>query len=304
VRSLAWLSFALAACCASLGFSQPAPSKPLSESLERAFKLITDGEFQRAKAELDRAAAQAAGPCGECLLGMSHIYASEEKWDQVVEAAQQALPLLSSSELQARAYNQLAVAHVSLGDLARAEETLRRAAALGGSWGAVARYNLAEVYARQQRWAETVEAARRYLAEAGPEGTSLKEARILLCRARARLPDGAPLPEEEELPPSVPKLALKPPELIAKTKPTYTAEARQAGTSGTVELRAVVDREGCVTEVQARKAQPNGLTESAMRAMRRWVFHPAMLGQKPVKAFYELTINFQAPKENPPQPPA
>ena len=103
---------------------------------------------------------------------------------------------------------------------------------------------------------------------------------------------------------TTPNGAVKPPELIARTKPAYTAEARSAGTSGTVVLEAVIDREGCVTQVRARKEQPNGLTESAMKAIRTWVFHPALLVEKPVKVYYMLTVNFQARKDNPPRSPA
>src|SRR5262245_9624464 len=107
----------------------PAPQQALNESLARAFQLISDGQFQMAKAELEKAARLAGGPCGECLLGLSHVYASEGgKWDQVVATVQQALPLLSSPALQARAYDQLGVAYVKLNaadSLSKAEEAFR-----------------------------------------------------------------------------------------------------------------------------------------------------------------------------------
>jgi protein TonB len=287
---------AVSAMCSAFSRQEPIPSPApaLTETLEGAFKLITGGEFQQAKAELEKAAALAAGPCGECLLGMSHVYASEGKWDQVVEAAQRALPLLSSSALQARAYNQLAVAQVSLKDLAKAEEALSRAAALGGSWGAVARYNLAEVLARRQKWAEAVGAARLYLQEARPESTARKEARILLCYARDRMPDGAPPSVEGDS--SEPRRVegqVRRPEILSQVKPVYTEEARRASTTGTVVVEAVIDEEGCVRNVRALKEQPNGLTESAMQTVRKWVFLPAMLEGRPVKVYYVLTINFQ-----------
>jgi hypothetical protein len=41
-----------------------------------------------------------------------------------------------------------------------------------------------------------------------------------------------------------------------------------------------------------------------MRAIRTWVFHPALLVEKPVKVYYMLTVNFQARKDNPPRSPA
>jgi len=287
--------------------ASPAPPPALTESLERAFKLITEGQFQQAKAELEKATALAGGPCGECLLGMSHVYASEGgKWDQVVATVQRALPLLSSPTLQARAYNQLAVAYVKLQDpdsLSKAEEALRQGAERGGAWGAVARYNLAEVLARQQRWADSADSARRYIQEAGGEGTSLKEAHVLLCQVRSHLPDDSPQAGGEIL--EIKRVGgdISRPEILFKVNPQYTEEARKAGTNGTVILEAIIDQEGCVRNVRALQEVPNGMTEAGMAAVRQWVFSPAVLAGKPVKVYYVLTINFRVDKRPALQPP-
>ena len=283
--------------------------------LERAYRLISEGKFNQAQEELEKAAALAGGPCGECLLGFSHVYAGDKKWDQAVDAAQQAVPLLKSPGLQARAYDQLGVALVAQGGpdaLGKAEEALRRGAELGGAWGALARYNLAEVLARQRKWAETVEAARLYMKEAGPEGTALKEARVLLCGARAHQPEEAPSPAEEQAAapgrsegedalPEVLGVSPTPmrvegdvhrPEIIRQVKPEYTEQARRAGTRGTVIVEAIIDEDGCVRNIRSLQDLPDGLTESAMAAVRQWVFSPATLEGTPVKVYYVLTINF------------
>ncbi len=315
-------AFAILAVCGTAPiFSQeektpppPAPQETLESVLERAYRLISEGKFSLAQGELEKAAALAGGPCGECLLGFSHVYAGDKKWDRAVDAAQQAIPLLKSSGLQARAYDQLGVALVARGGpdaLSKAEEALRRGAELGGAWGALARYNLAEVLARQQKWAETVEAARLYMKEAGPEGTALKEARVLLCMARAYQPEDAPSPGEEQAAAPSPSegenplpeiLAVAPmrvegevhrPEIIRQVKPEYSEKARRAGTRGTVIVEAIIDDEGCVRNIRALQELPDGLTESAMAAVRQWVFSPATLEGKPVKVYYVLTINFQ-----------
>jgi TonB family protein len=308
MRSLVLLACALAMVCAVPAFgrqeppaSSPPPPPALQASLDRAFKLISDSQFPQAKAELEKATVLAGGPCGECLLGMAHIYAAEKKWDQAVDAAQRALPLLTAPGPQARALNQLGIAYVSLNDLAEAENALRRAADLGGSWGSIARYNLAEVLYRRQSWAAAVEAARLYLKEAAPESPALKETRALLCRARDQIPDGAPPVEGEASEPRRVGGEVQRPEILVQVKPVYSDQARAAGTSGKTILEAIIDEEGCVRNLKPLQELPNGLTESAMAAVRRWVFFPARLAGKPVKVYYVLTINFQV--QHSPLPP-
>lgn len=311
MRCFILLSCVLALFCAAPGFSRqeqatapPAASQALTESLELAFKLISAGQFQQARTELEKATALARGPCGVCLVGMAHVYASEKKWDQVINAAQQALPLLKAPGPQARALNQLGIAYVALNDLAKAEEALRRATDLGGAWGTIARYNLAEVLYRLQSWAAAAEAARLYLKEAAPGSVALKETRALLCRARAHLPDEPARPVVGENPePKRVEGGVQRPEIIAQVKPAYTREARTAGTTGAVIVEAIIDEEGCVRNVKPLQELPNGLTESAVEAVRRWVFSPATLAGKPVKVYYVLTINFQVQHDSPLPPP-
>lgn len=294
------LALCLLACWTTPGFGlqePPAASPPASEAqvqaLARAFELISDGKLKQAKEEIDKAAAMGSGPCGECLLGRSHIYAAEKKWQEAVDAAQQAIPLLRSPGLQARAYNQLGLANVMLNtpdSLVRAEEALRKGADAGGAWGAMARYNLAELLYRQRNWTEAAEAAQRYLQEAGPEGTSLKEARVLLCRARNLQPN----PPDPAVDPEPLRVGgeVKRPEILFQTKPEYTQEARSALVGGTVIMETIVDDAGCVRSLRVIKGLSHGLTESAVNAVRQWVFSPATLEGKPVKVYYVLTVNF------------
>ena len=315
-------TFAILAVCGTAPISSQeekappptAPQETLESVLQRAYRLISEGKFKPAQEELEKAAALAGGPCGECLLGFSHVYAAERKWDQAVDAVQQAIPLLKSPGVRARAYDQLGVALVARGGpdaLSKAEEALRQGADLGGAWGTLARYNLAEVLARQQKWAETAEASRRYIQEAGPEGTALKEARVLLCGARAHQPEEAPPAEQEQTAAPSPSegedtrppiLAAAPmriegdvhrPEILRQVKPVYSEQARKAGTRGTVIVEAIIDDEGCVRNIRPLQELPDGLTEAAMAAVGQWVFSPATLEGRPVKVYYVLTINFQ-----------
>lgn len=290
---------ALAACWTAPGFGlqeqpaapQAAAAEARAKSLERAFQLISDGKYKQAKAEIERATAMAVDPCGECLLGLSHVYASEKKWNEAVDAARRAIPLLKSPGTVARAYNQLGIANVMLNtpdSLTRAEEALRQGADAGGAWGTMARYNLAELLFRQRNWAEAAEAARGYLQEAGPDGTALKEARVLLCRARDRLPyepDGDP--DLKRVGGNVLR-----PEILFQTKPEYPKVARRARAQGTVIIEAIIDEAGCVRAVRTLQGLPHGLTESATAAVRQWVFLPATLAGEPVKVYYVLTVSY------------
>jgi TonB family protein len=313
-RILTGLSLLLLAVCTAgsarglQAETTPPAQRPaaLAESLHRAFQLIGEGKFQEAKAELERSQTLAAGPCGECLLGMSHVYAAEKDWRRTKEAVRQALPLLKTPGLKARAYVQLGIADFQSRDLDEAEEAFRQAVSSGGAWGMLARYDLAQLLLTRKHWDEAVELARAYLKDAGPDGTALDEARIVLCQARSHQPDD-PHPQVRPQAPGldVKKIEgqVKRPEIIFQTPPAYTQEARMANMRGTVVVEAIIDEEGCIRSTRSLQGLGNGLTESALRAVRTWVFRPAMLEDKPVKVYYVLTVNFQIQANPPPGPP-
>jgi TonB family protein len=283
----------------------PARSPALTESLNRSFQLISDGKFKEARAELERSQTLAAGPCGECLLGMSHIYASQKDWKRTKEAVKQALPLLPTPGLKARAYDQLGTAAFLSRDVDEAEDSFRRAVSSGGAWGTLAQYNLAQVLLTRQRWAEAAETARGYIKNAGPDGMAFKQAHIVLCQARMNLSE-APTPPykpSSETAADIEKVGgeVTRPEILSQTRPVYTEEARKAKVTGIVIVEAIIDQEGCVTNVRPLQGLPKGLTESAETAVRRWVFKPATLAGAPVKVYYVLSVNFQV-QSGPPVP--
>jgi protein TonB len=82
------------------------------------------------------------------------------------------------------------------------------------------------------------------------------------------------------------------PEVIARTQPRYTEMARKAHLEGMVKVRAIIDEHGNVTDVQLLRGLPMGLDQSAMDAVRTWRFTPATLHGKPVKVYFDLTVNF------------
>jgi TonB family protein len=279
----------------------PPAQKPaaLTASINKAFQLIADGKFQEARAELERAQTLAAGPCGECLLGMAHVYASEKDWKRTKATVRQALPLLKAPGLQARAYIQLGTAAFQSKDLDEAEDAFRHAVSSGGAWGMMGRYDLAQLLLTRQRWKEAVEAARSYLKDVGPDGLALDQARIVLCQARSHQPNDPPPPEPSSEAQKVEGEVTRP-EIIFQTKPEYPKEARAAGIQGTAIVEAIIDQEGCVRATRALQGLPHGLTESALRALRTWTFRPATLEGKPVKVYYVLTVSFQIQASPPP----
>jgi TonB family protein len=264
IKTLFLIGLAIFLVACPVGAPQPetppaVASQTLTESIDRAFQLIADGKFKEARAELERSQTLAAGPCGECLLGMSHVYASEKNWKRSQEAARQALPLLPTPGLKARAYDQLGIAAFFSKNLDEAEDGFRRAVSSGGAWGTLARYNLAQVLLTRQRWAEAADKA-----------SSENESETVRIGGKVTRP-----------------------EILFQPRPVYPKGARRVRQQGTVIVEANIDPEGCVNNVRPLKSLPHGLTESAEEAVRRWVFKPATLDGVPVKVYYAVTVNFQ-----------
>lgn len=80
--------------------------------------------------------------------------------------------------------------------------------------------------------------------------------------------------------------------ILSKPEPTYTAQARQAGVSGTVILRAVFAADGKVKYILVIRSLPYGLTEQAIRAARKIKFIPATIDDRPVSQFIQIEYNF------------
>ena len=80
--------------------------------------------------------------------------------------------------------------------------------------------------------------------------------------------------------------------VLAKPEPQYTDVARQAGSTGTVILRAVFAVDGRVRHILVIKSLPNGLTERSVEAAKRIRFTPATINGQPVSMFVQLEYNF------------
>jgi protein TonB len=82
------------------------------------------------------------------------------------------------------------------------------------------------------------------------------------------------------------------PRALQPIQPRYTEQARKAGVQGTVIVEAIIDETGHATNVRVVRGLPMGLDRSAVEAIRQVTFQPAMRGGRPVKVYFNLTVNF------------
>ncbi len=235
-------------------------------------------------------------------LAQAAAHYQRSELDQMANAARRALELTnrgsaaSSGEdlrLRTRAYNALGVALFDKPDrteqdVVEAEDAFRRVIAVMDDEASVApRYSLARLLVDSGRSEEGVAEARGILA-LSPEGPIPDRARILVCRSRASAGTEATNPSDD----AVANSDRRPGAMIYQVAHEYTDEAIQAGVEGVVGLGVSIDEEGCVVEVEVLERLPHGLTESAVAAMRRAVFRPAMENGEPVGATYRTAVRF------------
>ena len=75
----------------------------------------------------------------------------------------------------------------------------------------------------------------------------------------------------------------------------YPAEARERGEEGIVQVQALVGADGRVIKTVAmpnQKAAPV-LIDAAVAAVRGWTFEPAKIGDRPVKIWVAVPVNFR-----------
>jgi TonB family protein len=85
---------------------------------------------------------------------------------------------------------------------------------------------------------------------------------------------------------------VKAPIVVKRVEPQYTDEARNVKASGTVVLEAIVRRDGSVDIRQVIHALGYGLDDSAVTAIKQWVFKPATKAGEPVDVALNIEVNF------------
>jgi protein TonB len=77
------------------------------------------------------------------------------------------------------------------------------------------------------------------------------------------------------------------------SKPVYPESARREGREGRVLLRVLVDDQGRSKFVEINSSSGNeALDRAAAEAIKRWRFHPARYGDKPVESWLRIPIEF------------
>jgi protein TonB len=99
-------------------------------------------------------------------------------------------------------------------------------------------------------------------------------------------------PTEEELPKFGDYVYVEElPEAITKIQPEYPEIAREAGVDGTVMVQALVGKDGRVKDARVVKSIPM-LDQSAITAVKQWVFKPALSNNKPVAVWVAVPMRF------------
>ncbi|MFQ5681665.1 MAG: energy transducer TonB [Candidatus Binatia bacterium] len=76
--------------------------------------------------------------------------------------------------------------------------------------------------------------------------------------------------------------------------PEYPKKARKEGWEGTTVLRVLVDEQGNSRRIQiTRSSGFESLDQVAVKAVKRWHFHPAQRGAKPVPSWVKIPIVFR-----------
>lgn len=79
--------------------------------------------------------------------------------------------------------------------------------------------------------------------------------------------------------------------LIHQVKPIYPPLAKAARISGTVQLLAVIAKDGTVHNLQTLSGNPL-LVRAALDAVSQWIYRPTLLNNEPVEVTAPIEVNF------------
>jgi TonB family protein len=85
---------------------------------------------------------------------------------------------------------------------------------------------------------------------------------------------------------------IKPPRKITNVNPIYPSDAAAQGIAGVVILRAMIDADGTVRNVETLRSPNDSLTTSAATALSAWEFTPTLLNGTPTAVRMTATFNF------------
>lgn len=177
--------------------------------------------------------------------------------------------------------------------LKKAAASLEKAVELAPERAAPARVTLGYVYRALGESEKAVAHLRHALPFLAAESPMRREARIVLCTVRRESGElNLPFPEPQTESDELSKEDQAPVKLFAPD-PIYSEAARMARIQGRFIARSIIDKDGCVAGLKALEKVDPALDESALTAVRRWVFEPATREGQTVDAYFNLTINFR-----------
>jgi protein TonB len=123
----------------------------------------------------------------------------------------------------------------------------------------------------------------------------MKPIRCLLALAGLALVAGT-IPALAESVADVPDVVSKfdtPPRPLKTKPPQYPQRMRAEGVSGVVVVTMVIDDAGKVIACQIAKTSHDAFNEPALAAVRNWVFEPAKVAGKAVRAKVSIPLKFE-----------
>jgi periplasmic protein TonB len=79
--------------------------------------------------------------------------------------------------------------------------------------------------------------------------------------------------------------------LIKKVNPKYPEDAREQRIQGVVLLRARINKDGDIADLQLISGHPL-LAPAAIKAVKKWKYRPYMLKGEPVEVETQIQVNF------------
>jgi periplasmic protein TonB len=79
--------------------------------------------------------------------------------------------------------------------------------------------------------------------------------------------------------------------LVRQPKPLYPPLAKQARIQGVVHLNAIISKDGTIQNLSVISGHPL-LIQSALDAVKQWVYAPTLLNGEPVEVVTQIDVNF------------
>jgi TonB family protein len=79
--------------------------------------------------------------------------------------------------------------------------------------------------------------------------------------------------------------------LVSQPRPTYPPEAKAAHIQGVVKLNAIIAKDGTIQHLEVISGEP-ALVQSALDAVKQWVYQTTLLNGQPVEVMTEIDVNY------------